>query len=365
MNTQDEPKQEPFIIIHKHVLIDDRLTYGDKVLYGAIIAICALKDHMCFATNGYLADNYGLTIASIKRSITRLVACELVDVIMTDKYASGRILLPRVVLPGSRATPAQNELPQLKMSHPQLKMSHNDDNYKENKKRSDDEDSCRPADASLTDFQQSKADPESDTEGEMQEPVHTQLDDINGDQIGASKRGYPPMFELFVNRYRECSGKYDIGDIALAFRSFRQLKEADRLQATACLKWAKLSTLWPESKFVPHAVKFIERQLWHQYPEPAGFMATNKTKITHRQVTVEHPFATSIFDKLFDGGELNIDRFRGRFPHAEIFRDGPHEGKWYVEMSRSERHHIDGSRIPMITILTAETRMFREIESVS
>lgn len=63
-----------FVVIPADVRYDNRLTPRARLLYGDIASLCATGKE-CFATNRYFARRYGVSVRSVRRWISALVAC--------------------------------------------------------------------------------------------------------------------------------------------------------------------------------------------------------------------------------------------------------------------------------------------------
>lgn len=66
---EDKPKY--YVIIPAEVRYDDRLTSTAKLLYGEILTL-SRKEGMCWSSNKYFADLYGLTTQAISAAINLL-----------------------------------------------------------------------------------------------------------------------------------------------------------------------------------------------------------------------------------------------------------------------------------------------------
>ena len=74
-----------FSITPAPVRYDERLTDGEKILYGEITAL-ANKDGYCYATNGYFARLYKRTESTISVRISNLQKFGYINVVIEDNY---------------------------------------------------------------------------------------------------------------------------------------------------------------------------------------------------------------------------------------------------------------------------------------
>ena len=74
---QEEKQPSYYAIIPAFIRYDNRLTHGEKLLYGEITAL-SNKHGYCFATNSYFAKLYGVTTRSITNWISKLEKCHYI-----------------------------------------------------------------------------------------------------------------------------------------------------------------------------------------------------------------------------------------------------------------------------------------------
>lgn len=88
-----EERPSYFSITPASVRYDERLTDGEKILYGEITAL-ANKDGYCYATNGYFARLYKRTESTISVRISNLQKCGYINVVIEDNYKRRIYIVP-------------------------------------------------------------------------------------------------------------------------------------------------------------------------------------------------------------------------------------------------------------------------------
>ena len=74
-----EPQKSAYAVIPAYILFNTELSDGDKILYGHISNLASMYG-FCWASNGYLTELTGKSLATIKRSVKALQDLDLIRI---------------------------------------------------------------------------------------------------------------------------------------------------------------------------------------------------------------------------------------------------------------------------------------------
>jgi DNA-binding MarR family transcriptional regulator len=127
---QTTPHRSAFTVINAPVLYSSKLNDSEKIIYGHISNLSNEYGY-CYATNSYLAELTGKSLAAVKRAIKKLSDLQFIEIthVSKNKFNERQITLahfPKSFQKEERSNENQQELKNelghsSEMSHPQLK----------------------------------------------------------------------------------------------------------------------------------------------------------------------------------------------------------------------------------------------------
>ena len=79
MNTANSSNRSAFAVIQAPVLYSKQLNDSEKIIYGHISNLCNESGY-CYATNQYLTELSGKSLAAIKRAIKKLTDLNFIEI---------------------------------------------------------------------------------------------------------------------------------------------------------------------------------------------------------------------------------------------------------------------------------------------